>query len=157
MVQGPSAMTPKTNQTTKYLLAGPPRTKKELNMGIILLTPYRSWIWIIAVPHTSYGVNGPPAFVGWRERGCQTAQRGLVLQQQEGRYAGQDQYLACAEHADRSGVHITLCLKCSPTSDLLLVASDVDVRAPGRGRSGKVECPHYRQAQIDSRICRRRG
>ena len=26
-------------------------------------------------------------------------------------------YLACAEHGDGSGVHITLCLKCSPRSE----------------------------------------
>jgi hypothetical protein len=45
----------------------------------------------------------------------------------------------------------------SEISDLLLVASDVDVRALDAGVPGKVECPYHPRAQIDSRIYRRRG
>ena len=37
-------------------------------------------------------------------------------------------YLACAEHGDGSGIHITLCLKCSPRSeDVSLLAKLVGI------------------------------
>jgi hypothetical protein len=66
-------------------------------------------------------------FVGEQDGPSERDLKGRFVELFRGEPSVERAYLARAEHGDESGVHVTLCLKCSPAEDSSLLPKLADI------------------------------